>query len=157
MCGQNPYVCGEFMRFWWYKICFFWSTDYIDDICPYATFQLPEKPPGRPVLTTATGGALVAGLGGMGIGLGGTGGSGSGGGSSGASSAGSTTAGGKGPIIGTKSGGGNKRFGRHTGDTMYSVGNIYSGPYHSVQSPGFLYNSATLQLRVSMVYFYCMQ
>lgn len=117
------------------------STDYIDDICPYATFQLPEKPPGRPVLTTASGGTLVAGMGGSG--------SGSGGASSGASSLGST---GKGPVIGTKSGGGgggNKRYARHTGDTMYNVGNIYSGPYHSVQSPGFLYNSATLQLRVS--------
>lgn len=99
-------------------------------------------------MTTAAGGALVAGMG-MGIGGGGGGGgSGSGGASSGASSIGSST--GKGPVIGTKAGGGsNKRFGRHTGDTMYSVGNIYSGPYHSVQSPGFLYNAATLQLRVS--------
>ncbi|CAL8103483.1 unnamed protein product [Orchesella dallaii] len=114
------------------------SADYIDDICPYATFQLPEKPPCRPVLTA--GGALVT------AGIGGSGGGGSSGGSGGSTS--TSVATGKGPG-GTKSGGGstNKRFGRHTGDTMYSVGNIYSGPYHSVQSPGFVYNQATIQLR----------
>lgn len=131
------------------KYFFSGSTDYIDDICPYATFQLPEKPPGRPVLT-AGGGAVVTG--GPVLGMIGSGGSGSGGASSGASSIGSTSTTGKGPVVVTKAGGGSgsKRFGRHTGDTMYSVGNIYSGPYHSVQSPGFAYNQATLQLRVSI-------
>ncbi|OXA56221.1 Down syndrome cell adhesion molecule-like protein Dscam2, partial [Folsomia candida] len=53
--------------------------DYGDDVCPYATFQLPENPPNRPLLTK---------------GLGGSG-------------------------------------GFHTGDTLYNVGNVYSGPYHA--------------------------
>ncbi|ODN04431.1 Down syndrome cell adhesion molecule-like protein Dscam2 [Orchesella cincta] len=114
------------------------SADYIDDICPYATFQLPEKPPCRPVLT-ASGALVTAGIGGSVVWWSSSGGSG------GSTSTSGTL--GKGP--GGKSGGGNtnKRFGRHTGDTMYSVGNIYSGPYHSVQSPGFVYNQATIQLR----------
>ncbi|OXA55654.1 Down syndrome cell adhesion molecule-like protein Dscam2, partial [Folsomia candida] len=66
--------------------------DYGDDVCPYATFQLPENPPTRPLLTK---------------GLGGSG-------------------------------------GFHTGDTLYNVGNVYSGPYHAVQSQNFM---ATLSLR----------
>lgn len=75
--------------------------DYVDDVCPYATFQLPENPPGRPLLT-------------------------------------------KGEAK-------QQRFNRHTGDTLYNVGNIYSGPYHSVQSPGFLYGQATMPIRVSFL------
>jgi hypothetical protein len=65
----------------------------MDDVCPYATFQLlPENPPGRPLLTK----------------------------------------------------------GFHTGDTLYNVGNVYSGPYQAVQSPpNLFYNQATLSLRVS--------
>ncbi|OXA55481.1 Down syndrome cell adhesion molecule-like protein Dscam2, partial [Folsomia candida] len=55
------------------------AGDYGDDVCPYATFQLPENPPTRPLLTK---------------GLGGSG-------------------------------------GFHTGDTLYNVGNVYSGPYHA--------------------------
>ncbi|XP_035712677.1 uncharacterized protein LOC118437614 [Folsomia candida] len=58
------------------------NRDYGDDVCPYATFQLPENPPTRPFLTK---------------GLGGSG-------------------------------------GFHTGDTLHNVGNVYSGPYHPVQS-----------------------
>ncbi|OXA55477.1 Down syndrome cell adhesion molecule-like protein Dscam2 [Folsomia candida] len=68
------------------------AGDYGDDVCPYATFQLPENPPTRPLLTK---------------GLGGSG-------------------------------------GFHTGDTLYNVGNVYSGPYHAVHSQNFM---ATLSLR----------
>ncbi|XP_035706898.1 Down syndrome cell adhesion molecule-like protein Dscam2 [Folsomia candida] len=68
------------------------AGDYGDDVCPYATFQLPENPPTRPLLTK---------------GLGGSG-------------------------------------GFHTGDTLYNVGNVYSGPYHAVQSQNSM---ATLSLR----------
>jgi len=80
-------------------------TDYGgEDVCPYATFQLPEKAPGRPLLNKGEPG---------------------------------------------------KKFGYHTGETMYNVGNVYSGPYHSLDSPGFHYNQApTMQMRVIYSFIY---
>lgn len=69
--------------------------EYGDDVCPYATFQLPENPPTRPLLT---------------------------------------------------------KGGFHTGDTLYNVGNVYSGPYHESQNH-FMTNMATLPIRVKTFIF----
>jgi len=43
-------------------------------------------------------------------------------------------------------------LGPHSGDTLYNVGNIYSGTYHALQSPGtalYFSQAPTLPMRVS--------
>lgn len=75
--------------------------EYMDDVCPYATFQLPDNPPPRPLLTTSKA---------------------------------------------------TMEF--HSGNTLHNVGNVYSGPYHALQSPNYIYSGsqeqsqATLPIRV---------
>ena len=90
--------------------CIALTIDYGDDPCPYATFQLPEKTPGRPKLTNPASGRA------------------------------STLS--RWPV-------------RHTGNALSSSGNVYSGPYNSVegaQVQQLLSKQATLPLRVRFVF-----